>query len=71
MTDTLKEFGRLLKENRKALGLTQHELAKRLKISQASLSRIERGEQDPGIVGADAIAKALSKVSAASPTPQC
>ncbi|WP_108775659.1 helix-turn-helix domain-containing protein [Lactimicrobium massiliense] len=41
-----------LQEARKARGLTQREAAGALFISKDSLSRYERGEQEPGLEGA-------------------
>ncbi|MDD5875295.1 MAG: helix-turn-helix transcriptional regulator [Baileyella intestinalis] len=38
-----------LQEARKAKGLTQREVADALFISKDSLSRYERGEQEPGL----------------------
>ena len=38
-----------LREARKSKGLTQKEVADALLISKDSLSRYERGEQDPGL----------------------
>ncbi len=39
----------LARARREELGLTQDELAKRLGIQQASLSRLESGEREPRI----------------------
>ena len=40
-------FGARLKELREVAGLSMYELAKRSKVSAASLSRIEEGDRDP------------------------
>jgi transcriptional regulator with XRE-family HTH domain len=39
-----KQIGSRLKERRKSLGMNQIELAKKLKVSQAVISNMERGE---------------------------
>lgn len=38
-----------IKEKRKAAGLTQKELAEKLKVDQAHISKWERGENTPSI----------------------
>jgi transcriptional regulator with XRE-family HTH domain len=43
------EFGAVLKALRENAGLSQAELAERLNVDQASVSRWERGQGEPGI----------------------
>jgi transcriptional regulator with XRE-family HTH domain len=55
MTKTIysKEYGeflRVLRETRSQLGLTQHELAKRLRQTQSFVSKCERGERRIDVV---------------------
>lgn len=42
-----KETGAFIKERRKRLGITQVDLAKKLRVSQAEVSNIERGSKKP------------------------
>lgn len=44
-----ESFGMILKTLRRAAGLTQTELAKRLNISRSSVSNYENGEREPSI----------------------
>ena len=44
-----ESFGVILKTLRRAAGLTQTELAKRLNISRSSVSNYENGEREPSI----------------------
>ncbi|WP_020615791.1 helix-turn-helix transcriptional regulator [Paenibacillus daejeonensis] len=46
---------------RKSKGLTQLELAQRIGITRAYLANIERGEHDPSLKVAQAIARELKK----------
>jgi transcriptional regulator with XRE-family HTH domain len=48
-----------IKHARRAQQLTQVQLAKRARITQGSLSKIERGQQVPSIVALQHLAKAL------------
>ncbi len=58
------EVGSALKETRKKYGLTQKELAQKLKISQQVISRIESGKENPSLITIKKIADALNmKVS--------
>lgn len=45
----MEEYRLILKKKREALGLSQHELAKRLGITQTFLSEIERGRKNPSL----------------------
>ena len=57
---TAKKLGAVVKRLREARQLTQAELAKKARISQAYLSRLEAGEKtNPGIQIAQRLAKAL------------
>lgn len=46
-THVSREFGRRLREARKAAGLTQEEFAAAARIAQAHLSKLERGHRLP------------------------
>jgi transcriptional regulator with XRE-family HTH domain len=48
-----------LKERREAVGLTQEDLAYRLKTTKGTISRWESGARDPGWKGIQAIAEVL------------
>ena len=55
-----KRIGTVIKRLREARRLTQQELAKKARVSQAHLSRLETGERaDPGISILKRLAKAL------------
>lgn len=45
----MAEPGQLIRERRRAHGLTQAQLALRAGTTQAALSRLERGELSPGV----------------------
>ncbi len=53
-----------IKETRKALGLTQIELAQQAGIDQGDLSRIERGEIDPRWSTVQKLSVALGEIVA-------
>lgn len=61
----LKDYSRMslgerLLHARESLGFSQTRLAKRSRVTQAAISRIERGETaDPGVFVVAALAKAL------------
>ena len=42
-----KETGSFIKERRRALGISQTDLAKKLHVSQAEVSNVERGSRKP------------------------
>lgn len=52
-------FGTRLKELREAAGLTVYALAKRAKLTQINIHRIENGERDPAWATAVKLAEAL------------
>jgi transcriptional regulator with XRE-family HTH domain len=55
-----KRLGAMLKRTRERRGLSQVELCKRARVSQAYLSRLEAGEKrNPGIQILQRLAKAL------------
>lgn len=54
-----RAFGARVEQIRDALGLTQHELAKRLKLSRGSLANIETGRQRVLLHTVEDFAKAL------------
>ena len=45
----MENYRLILKRKREALGLSQHQLAKRLGITQTFLSEIERGRKNPSL----------------------
>jgi transcriptional regulator with XRE-family HTH domain len=45
----LEALGALLREERRAAGLSQRELAQRTKVSDAYLSQVERGRHEPSL----------------------
>ena len=57
-------LARKLIRRRRAVGLTQMELAKRAGIRPETLSRVERGEHSPSVTTVEKIDKALAKVEA-------
>lgn len=46
MDTQISEFGYLLRQHRKRVGLSQRELAKRIGVDNSYISRLERGERD-------------------------
>jgi transcriptional regulator with XRE-family HTH domain len=48
MKDVHRSWGQKIKARRRALGMTQAHLAELATTTQASISRIERGDQPPG-----------------------
>jgi transcriptional regulator with XRE-family HTH domain len=56
-TDAYKAFLRRLVAARKASGLQQREVARRLQIPQSRLSRMESGERRIDVIELDAIAQ--------------
>ena len=59
MTDFQKSIGRRIKEARESAGLTQRELGDRIGVVEMTVSRYERGVNQPTIEGLSAIADAL------------
>ncbi len=55
-----KNFGLFIIEKRKAAGLTQHELANRLYITESAVSKWERGLSYPDITLIAPICKELN-----------
>ena len=43
------DYRLILKRKREALGLSQHQLARRLNLTQTFLSEIERGRKNPSL----------------------
>lgn len=58
--DFLIEFGKRIREARTARGLTQEELARKLKIDPAQISLIEGAQREPRLRTVFRIAVALS-----------
>jgi UDP-N-acetylglucosamine 1-carboxyvinyltransferase len=59
-TTTPADIGRLIKETRHQLGLTQDQLAERLRTSQSAIHRIEAGNQNLSLEMINRLADALS-----------
>lgn len=57
----LAAFGRNLTTARLAAGMTQRQLASRVGIALAMLSRIENGNSDPGLRLVDALANEVGR----------
>lgn len=55
------KIGIILREERKKSGLTQEELAKRLKTTKSAISRIENHAEDIKLSTLERVAKALGK----------
>lgn len=55
------DTGKMLREARKEAGLSQEELAKKIKVSQQVISRVEKGGENVSLGTIDIIAKALGK----------
>jgi transcriptional regulator with XRE-family HTH domain len=55
----LEALGALLREERRAAGLSQRDLAERTNVSNAYLSQVERGRHEPSLRVLAALASAL------------
>jgi transcriptional regulator with XRE-family HTH domain len=55
----LEALGALLREERRAAGLSQRELAERTSVSNAYLSQVERGRHEPSLRVLTAVAATL------------
>lgn len=49
-TVTAKEVGRVMRDARRFRGLSQREVADRMGVNQATLSRYEHGESTPNVI---------------------
>ena len=47
MSDVTLDFGKKLREARRSAGLTQAQVARRMRIHQSYVSRVERGLENP------------------------
>ena len=56
----IREIGRRITDRRKAVGLSQDELAEKAKISKQTISKAENGEREIRIVTAIKLAMALN-----------
>lgn len=56
-----KAFGKIVKERRIALGLTQESLAEKAGLHPTHIGLIERGRRNPSLDVADKVAKALGE----------
>ena len=61
-SDGIVEFGRRLREARKRLGLSQAEVAARLGVTQAYVSRIELGRANITFSACEAFARAVGSI---------
>lgn len=59
--DLGNDVGRLIRETRNELGITQQELSERTGISQSSISRIENGSSVPSLVTLKKIGDSIGK----------
>ena len=59
--DIEKEVCQLITSTRNALGITQHQLAEKSRVSQANISKIENGSYNPSITTLKRIADGLGK----------
>jgi len=62
MTNVIYRAGRMIREMRVTSGLSQHELAKRLKTHQPAIARIERGMENLNLKTLQKIAKSLDTI---------
>ncbi len=60
MVAAAKEIGARVRRRREGMGLSQAALAKAAGLSQATVSRIEKGDSDPPVSTAVALCSALS-----------
>lgn len=61
MQDIKQQVGQMLKEARKAQGLTQEEFGSKLGISKAAYNRYEKGQQNLTLETLSRIGQVLSK----------
>ena len=54
-------FGIIVRNARRARGLSQAQLAERIGSVQAYVSRLERGLENPGLLTMDQLARALGR----------
>lgn len=59
--DICRKVGEQIREIRKAEGLSQKELAKRIGVSQQLISRIEKGKENISLAALNNVLKALNK----------
>jgi transcriptional regulator with XRE-family HTH domain len=59
MDQLYREFGRLLRDRRRAVGFTQDEVAGRIGLSRTSITNIEKGRQHVGLHVLYALADAV------------
>lgn len=60
MNEFLIKFGKIIKEKRKAMGLSQEEFAYRVKIDRAYYSSIENGKHNLSLLQIKKIADGLN-----------
>lgn len=61
MADSLAtSFGRVIRQRREALSLSQEELGERTNLSRNYIGMVERGETNPTILVLQSLAKALN-----------
>jgi len=61
MTPSTQSFARRLRNHRRTLGMTQHELGKRAGISGSQVYRLEAAEREPRLSTLVSLARALGK----------
>lgn len=60
MAPELKKFGKQVRQLRKALGLSQEDLAELTDLHRTYIGGIERGERNVGLINIVRLAKALN-----------
>ncbi|MFA5159523.1 MAG: helix-turn-helix transcriptional regulator [Candidatus Omnitrophota bacterium] len=56
-----RKIGEEVARTRRAVGMTQQELARHAKTRQANISRLERGIQNPSVEFLERVAKSLGR----------
>lgn len=59
-TDILKKFGRIVRNERQKLGISQEELASRADVHRTYIGMVERGEKNITIKNIERICRALN-----------
>lgn len=60
MSDIIKHTGKLIRETRKAKGLTQKELGLKMGVTESTVNKYEAGKQNLSLETVQKIANALS-----------
>lgn len=56
----LKQIGKIVREKRKSLGLTQEKLGERAELHYSYVGQIERGDKNPSLRALEKLARALN-----------